>query len=171
MSISPVDWIWYPNEGFYSSQCAQYYGSSRRFDQKGSNKFLNWRPRIVGEFLGDGPFKKANALRCGRPNQVRINAAVVVAQHTSELPQLVEFDVWIFHIEAVADFPCGLSDALETTLDGILGLLVLNELVEGHPGKVATDARYVVEDVTKPQTFIVRRHGSHPGPPPPRPPA
>src|SRR3954470_2220681 len=37
MSISPVDWIWYPNEGFYSSQCAQYYGSSRRFDQKGSN--------------------------------------------------------------------------------------------------------------------------------------
>src|SRR3954467_731486 len=36
MSISPVDWIWYPNEGFYSSQCAQYYGSSRRFDQKGS---------------------------------------------------------------------------------------------------------------------------------------
>ena len=37
---------------------------------------------------------------------------------------------------------------------GILGLLVLNELVEGHPGKVATDARYVVEDVTKSQTLI-----------------
>src|SRR4051794_1092682 len=36
MPISPVDWIWYPDEGFYSSQCAQYYGSSRRFDQKGS---------------------------------------------------------------------------------------------------------------------------------------
>src|SRR4051812_19225442 len=36
MPKSPVDWIWYPDEGFYSSQCAQYYGSSRRFDQKGS---------------------------------------------------------------------------------------------------------------------------------------
>src|SRR4051794_24878202 len=40
MPKSPVDWIWYPDEGFYSSQCAQYYGSSRRFDQKGSKTIL-----------------------------------------------------------------------------------------------------------------------------------
>src|SRR4051794_34732189 len=50
MSISPVDWIWYPNEGFYSSQCAQYYGSSRRFDQKGS-QLLSVR-KLITAFFG-----------------------------------------------------------------------------------------------------------------------
>src|SRR3954467_965309 len=45
MPISPVDWIWYPDEGFYSSQCAQYYGSSRRFDQKGSKNPMTEAPR------------------------------------------------------------------------------------------------------------------------------
>src|SRR4051812_36007778 len=53
MPISPVDWIWYPDEGFYSSQCAQYYGSSRRFDQKGS-QLTGQTPKPLVDF---GPVK------------------------------------------------------------------------------------------------------------------
>src|SRR3954451_5508517 len=61
MSISPVDWIWSRNEGFYSSQCAQYYGSSRRFDQKGSDR---QHSADQGFSDGDRPAESGRSISC-----------------------------------------------------------------------------------------------------------
>src|SRR4051794_39398031 len=41
-AISLTDWIWYPDEGSYSSQCCSTLRSSRRFGQKGSYWSFHW---------------------------------------------------------------------------------------------------------------------------------
>src|SRR4051794_7682816 len=84
MSISPVDWIWYPNEGFYSSQCAQYYGSSRRSDQKGSEKIKS----IIEELYND-PLTKQAAEHIN-PKDSRIYAALLEAARKFGLDDQLE---------------------------------------------------------------------------------
>jgi hypothetical protein len=51
------------------------------------------------------------------------------------------------------------ADPLQTTLDGIIGLLVLHERHEVHPGNVRLDGLRVLDDVFQAQDWFSKGNG------------
>ena len=75
------------------------------------------------------------------------------------MAEFCEFRLWVFGVKGVAEFSRGFANPLQAPLDGILRLVVGDELLCGDTLHIGTDPRDVVENIAQAAFGAARRHG------------